>query len=327
MRQFSSERRKIHVGGRRGNRLRGRFRRGKTRKRVQFLKIQAILVNRPLAQRSFFTSVNKLKRAPSGDDQSSLIGAKGQLDKSARFSSNFKESPQSNIKFMRAIRILVLIVLCSQFSFAVEDAAASQKRFGKVIALTGRTVTIKSDGTTADIRIGDELPPGTVIKTGNDSSVSLFFRRIGMILQVRTNTTLSLDKLEMEMKNGRLAKRTELSLSEGGILAFVRVLVPESRVLVRTPKASFQVPGTGMGRFEFWADGSVLVGRKSKLSVVADVSGDSSAVSPGQFFSVKSNNVISANPALLDAFSKKMDALQATAIQLTPPPLPEELPK
>lgn len=227
---------------------------------------------------------------------------------------------------MKTIQPLLLLSLCATFcAFAAEDSAA-QKRFGKVIAVTGKATATRADGTIADVRVGDEFPAGTVIKTGADGSVDLFFRRIGTMFQMQTNTSLSLDKLEMEMKGGKLVKRTELSLKEGSLLGCVRVLIPESKMLVRTPKVSFHVPGTGMGRFEFWADGSVLVGRRSKLSVVADVSGEPTAISPGQYFSSKATNVIAANPALLEGFSKRMDALQATAIQLTPPPTPEELP-
>ena len=69
-----------------------------------------------------------------------------------------------------------------------------------------------------------------------------------------------------------------------------------------------------MGRFEFWADGSVLVGQKSALSVV----GDPLAVTPGQFFNGKSERLVPANASLLVAFSKKMNVLKATARDLTP---------
>lgn len=227
---------------------------------------------------------------------------------------------------MKNIQYLLLIFLCSTFCSTAAEGIAAQKRFGKVIAVTGKATATKADGTIAEVHLGDEFPAGTVIKTAADGSVDLFFRRIGTMFQIQTNTSVTLDKLEMEMKGGKLLKRTELSLKEGSLLGCVRVLIPESKVLIRTPKTSFHVPGTGMGRFEFWADGSVLVGRRSKLSVVADISGEPTAVSPGQYFSAKATNVVAANPSLWEGFSKKMDALQATAIQLTPPPTPEELP-
>lgn len=67
----------------------------------------------------------------------------------------------------------------------------------------------RPDGTTAQLRLGDDLPAGTALKTDAAGTVDLFFRRIGTILQVQTNTTLTLDKLEIEMKRGKLAKRTD----------------------------------------------------------------------------------------------------------------------
>lgn len=225
---------------------------------------------------------------------------------------------------MRIIAAIILIASTSASSSA-EDIS-SQKRFAKVIALTGKATVTRPDGTTAQLRLGDDLWAGTALKTDAGGTVDLFFRRIGTILQVQTNTALTLDKLESEMKRGKLVKRTELSLKQGSILGCIRVLIPESKVLIRTPKVLLHVSGTGMGRFEFWADGSVLVGQKSKLSVVTDTSGDLMPVTPGQFFSGKSAQIVQANPSLLDALSKKMDVLQATATQLTPPPLSEELP-
>jgi hypothetical protein len=241
--------------------------------------------------------------------------------------NTFARSTENNSFERRAPRFLAVLgfALLLNSASALEDAPLP-KRFGKVISVSGKATATKPDGRTAEIHVGDELPAGTVVKTGKEATVNLFFRRIGTIVQVQTNSVLALDKLEMEMRDGKLVKRTELSLKEGKFLSCIRVLIPESKVIVRTPKATFHVPGTGLGRFQFSADGSAIVGRRSKLTLIADVGGEPIAVMPGYYFDGKSTNAVQPNPAFFEQFSKAMDILQKTASELTPPPAPEELP-
>jgi hypothetical protein len=222
--------------------------------------------------------------------------------------------------------VLILCVFGVLLSAWAADAPTPPKRAGKVIALTGKAIIEHPDGSRSDAKVGDELSAGSILKTEKNSSVNLFFRRIGTIVQVEPNTTLSLDKLDAQYKDGKLIKRTEISLKEGKFYACVRVLIPESKVLVRTSHTTFHVPGTGMGRFEFNADGSALVGRRSNLTLVATSGLESVSVSPGQFFDPKQTNAVAAAPARFQAFTMNMDALQDTARSLTPPPLPEDMP-
>ncbi len=221
----------------------------------------------------------------------------------------------------------ICAVLCLFTSVGIVAGAEADmpKRFGKVIGMTGQPMVVKADGSRVAVKMGDELPPGTTVASG-EGTLNLFFRRIGTIVQLQTNSTVSLDKLEMEKRDGKLVKRTEIGVKEGALLSCVRVLIPESKVIVRTKRTVFHVPGTGMGRFEFRADGSALVGRRSKLTLIADVGGEPVAVMPGQFFDGKSTNAATAGPTFFAEFTKRMDILQATASELTPPPSAEELP-
>jgi len=222
--------------------------------------------------------------------------------------------------------IALATLVCLTLPVLALDEAPVGKRFGKVIAVTGKATATKPDGSKTEIKVGDELTAGTELKTENEATVNLFFRRIGTIVQVQTNSVVSLDKLEAEMKDGKLVKRTELSVKQGRILSCVRMLIPESKVIVRTPKVVFHAPGTGMGRFQFSADGSAIVGRRSALTLVADAGGELVTVMPGQTFDGKSTHAVQVNPAYLEQFVKTMDVLQETARGLTPPPAPEDLP-
>lgn len=225
---------------------------------------------------------------------------------------------------MRQLLLSLFLSSIAIFSYAADSSVP--KRAAKVIALTGKATALKADGSSVPLKVGDEFPAGSTLKTEENATVDLFFRRIGSIVELEPGTTLKIDKLEMEMKNGKLVKRTELSLKEGGVYACVRVMIPDSKIMVRTPKTVFHVPGTGMGRFQFGADGSALVGRRSKLTLIADTSGELDAVQPGQLFNPKTTNAVTANPSFFEKFTVRMDALQKTASELTPPPVAEDMP-
>jgi hypothetical protein len=91
--------------------------------------------------------------------------------------------------------------------------------------------------------------------------------------------------LDKYAKDGVILKETSVALREGRLLCVVRLLVPESKFEVRTPATVFQMPAAGIGRYDIRADGTVIVGKKSRVPLkalsIAPVA-KTNLVSPGQ---------------------------------------------
>ncbi len=121
----------------------------------------------------------------------------------------------------------------------------------------------------APVKVGNTLPPGSRVRTGNDSRATLLLLT-GTAIEVAANTEISVDTLT-EKGEGRSAKRTgRISLSSGTISALIDPKRSrETDFKVQTPN------GVAAARGTFYAvsvrEGKSYVGvKKGRVGISAD---------------------------------------------------------
>jgi hypothetical protein len=214
--------------------------------------------------------------------------------------------------------------------WAADPPATDDPRQAVVLAVDGKAFVVSEAGQQRPLKRGERLPQGAVVRTDASGNVDLYFRQIGTVFRLMPGTKLQLDRMEKHMKDGVLVKETIVSLQEGRMLACVRVLVPDSRFEVHTPTTVFAVPAAGVGRYDLRVDGTVIVGKRSRLALRALDAKDQSRtnlVSPGQRYDRGRNQVMEADPATLSDLLTQFDEMQLISDALTPPPQPNELPR
>jgi hypothetical protein len=111
---------------------------------------------------------------------------------------------------------------------------------------------------------GEQLAPGTVIRTANDSSVDLFLDQNGPLVRLTENTTLGLEKLNFENTGVDTVIETQLDLKSGRIVGVVKRLSATSKYEIKTPNGVAGIRGTD---YVIAADGTVKV-PKGQIVVV-----------------------------------------------------------
>jgi hypothetical protein len=223
--------------------------------------------------------------------------------------------------------ILALVALSLGFILLAQTNSAD-KRQALVLAVDGKAYYSVGTVKRAPLRPGLTLPEGSTLVSEKGATVDIYFRQIGSIFRMMPKTTLTLEALDKHLKNGKLVKETVVRLDRGRILTRARVLLPESRFEIKTPKAIFSVPEPGYGRYDIRADGTALVGRRSKvpLRVVDAKTSKTNLIAPRQIMLGIGGVITNAEDKAFAEISPQLDELQALADSLTPMPTPQELP-
>lgn len=196
----------------------------------------------------------------------------------------------------------------------------SNQRLAVITAVEGEVYYSAAGVEKAPVRRGLTLAQGAKVWTER-GTVELFFRQIGSMTKLMPQSELSLEKLDKRPTNGVVAKETVLSLTKGRVLARARVLLPESMYQIRTPKTTFVVPEIGSGRFDIRADGTALVGIRSKIPLGIYAEGKTNLISPGQMVEGPGPVKLKAVDAkTLEELKPQFDELEALAELLAAPP-------
>ncbi len=213
---------------------------------------------------------------------------------------------------------------------AAEPAGGDEDpRRAAIVMLKGDVECVMGEATKA-VQIGMLLEPGAVLRTGRRSEAVVFFRQIGTMIRLRSETTVGLETMTKYLKDGVLLKETVLDLIKGEVMCVVRVLDAESKFEIKLPDYLVAFDGAGTGRFDLNAKGTVLVGRRSERPLrlrPLERGQQTILVQPGYAYSHTTGNVAPASKRILDSLRPELDKLEHLAKALTPPPRPEELRK
>jgi len=219
----------------------------------------------------------------------------------------------------------------ARFSFAQPVETHAEVRFLKdsslpqavVLSLNGRS-TFSEDGKKFyNLRVGDVLNQGAVIRTGRYARMDLFFRRMAIAVRMTSDTELGLEKMTRSRKGDVLVMQTTLDLRKGGIFCFVRGLVAGSKFEVNHKVGRLVVEGEGAGGFVFRSDSVVVSGRSYFVPLKVISEKGTAVVAPGHKFDAKMGKVMRLAPSEEELALVHLDELQALADLLTPQ---EELP-
>lgn len=125
---------------------------------------------------------------------------------------------------------------------AAANAGAAKAVKATVLEIQGNA-NYSTGGAAQPLKVGTELPAGSVVNTGADSTVILDLGDSGRV-SVKPESTLSIDKLNVQKVGGDTVVETELEVRKGSILGNVKKLSADSKYNVNTAKGVAGIRGT-----------------------------------------------------------------------------------
>jgi hypothetical protein len=146
---------------------------------------------------------------------------------------------------------------------------------------------------TANVKVGQTLAPGAVITTGSGSSVILDLGKNGNILEVKADSSVTLEVMSLSDSKSD----TKINVEKGGINGNVKKLSKDSKYEVRTAKGVAGIRGTA---FTIYADGtaSVWAGQVTFVFIIPGRAPVTVTVSAGQ--SVSPPTATNPNPVVFN---------------------------
>jgi hypothetical protein len=138
---------------------------------------------------------------------------------------------------------LIACVAVLVVAFALSAAQAAELGKATVRSITG-AAQYAEGGAWMDLKVGQVLRQGAVIRTANDSEVGLNMGVNGPTVLLKENTTLGIDKLTFEDTGTDTVIETQLDLKSGRIVGYVRKLAATSKYEVKMPNGVAGIRGT-----------------------------------------------------------------------------------
>ncbi len=140
--------------------------------------------------------------------------------------------------------------------------------------------------TTREVNPSFAFNQGAIIRTGEDSHIDIFFRRIGTTVRLQPATEVKIEKMARHMKDGQPVLQTLLDLRTGRIFTVVRSLVPGSTFEIRNAAGRSVVEGGGgKGRYIITADGTHVTDNKSVVPLKVIGETGVTVIAPGMKYS------------------------------------------
>ncbi len=143
-------------------------------------------------------------------------------------------------------------------AMAMLISTAEAKVNKAVVRAVRGTADISTDkgSTWKPARVGSQLSPNSIIKTGAGSVVDLFLGDNGPVVRVTESTEMGIDRLDVEGSGVDKVIETQLDLKSGRILGNVKKLAEASKYEVKTPVGVAGIRGT---EYDISANGRVSV--------------------------------------------------------------------
>jgi hypothetical protein len=209
------------------------------------------------------------------------------------------------VRFSKAIACVAALIAVA----AVTSVNAAQTGKAIVRSVSGAAEYTVS-GPWMPLRVGQELLPGSTVRTANDSSVVLFLDQNGPLVNLTENTTLGIDKLTFEPTGVDTIVDTQLDLKSGRVLGVVRRLSTTSKYEIKTPTGVAGIRGT---EYSISATGQVYVisGSVVVVSVRADGSVLTQVVNAGEMFNPAAGRVEPIPPQMVNQLISEINAFSA----------------
>lgn len=182
---------------------------------------------------------------------------------------------------MKFAGILSKWVGCGIAASALMMASSVEAAVGKAVvrAVRGTAEYSMSGGDWKTLTVGKVLGPTSSVKTGVNSQVDLYLGDNGPTVRLLADTTLGLDKLNLDRTGVDVVIETFLDLKTGTIQGNVKKLASASKYEVKTPFTVCAIKGT---EYQISADGTLHV--ISGSVIVAYKGPQTATVNAGQTF-------------------------------------------
>lgn len=189
---------------------------------------------------------------------------------------------------------------------------------GVVLSINGSCLYSTDGQDFKKLKVGQILEEGAHIKTGKDSRVDLFLRRLAISIRITSESEVRLEKMAKYKKDEVLYVQTILDLKAGQLFCFVRGVVPNSKFEVKHAGVRSVLEGEGDGGYAVRADSAAVAPRKTftPLKVVSETG--TSVVAPGQRFDIKQKKTMELAATEVEETMVHLDELQALADLLSP---------
>jgi len=149
-------------------------------------------------------------------------------------------------RFSRMLCVGAILALAVNLAVAAPQAGRA-----KVVQVSGNVYLGSTPAS-----VGDEVGPGTIIKTGPASEILLNLGANGGYTRVLEDSVLTIDELTVDKAGPETVVNTHLGLKAGKIESQVNRLSTKSKYIVQTPTSTAAIRGTV---FTTYANGAVLV--------------------------------------------------------------------
>ena len=171
----------------------------------------------------------------------------------------------------------------------------------RVLKIEGQSAEAVMDGIPIQIQIGSTLKQGSVIRTGESSSVDLLFDN-GAVLQVRPNTEFSIERFVRDpfdaantnyrnISSEPSISKTQIKIDTGTVLMGIKKLKSPSDFNIRTEVGTTGIRGTSLfvkyDKAE--REDGVIVGVAEGVVEFMTSSGSLKSISGGESFQITDN--------------------------------------
>jgi hypothetical protein len=174
---------------------------------------------------------------------------------------------------------------CTVAAAAMFTASSVHAAVGKAVVRTirGTASYSESGGEFKALKVGKVLGPTSTVRTSASSMVDLYLGDNGPTVRLTEDTTLGLDKLDLDNTGSETVIETQLDLKTGTILGYVKKMAAASKYEVKTPIGVAGIRGT---EYQISANGTVSVLSGSVMVAVTAADGrvNTYTVNAGQTF-------------------------------------------
>lgn len=164
-----------------------------------------------------------------------------------------------------------------------------------IVVRVNGTCEWSEDGTHfKQVKEGEVFTEGASLRTGANSRLDMFFRRIGTSVRLQEGTEVTLEKLERHMSGGTPQMATLLNLRAGRIFTVARSLVPGCTFEIKNAAGRSVVEGGGAeGRYIITADGTHVTEKRSTAPLKLIRETGVTIIAPGMRYDAKEGKVFS----------------------------------
>lgn len=150
------------------------------------------------------------------------------------------------MKSFRRFSLGYIVALAASVLLSATAQAETRHNRGVIRAIRGSGAQVSSNKGQSwqAAKVGQFLGANSVIKTSGDTTVDLFLGDNGPVVRVTPDTSMGIDKLDLDNTGIEKVIETQLDLRSGRILGSVKKMAAASKYEVKTPVGVAGIRGT-----------------------------------------------------------------------------------